>query len=265
MKTVEQIVHACAQTPQDRMLIVQLLEKDVVCQQRAYMTYTRFLDLRERTLCMRVAQQAGITKHMIFWGGYEQAERVIAEFLPDYMDEQDAKTHSPLVLIRMEKNPADTLTHRDYLGALMGLGIDRTMLGDIVIQPDGAQLFVMQELAQFVCMNLLRVGKKRIQCTQIPLSEFQLPQVCEQMGEGTVASLRLDSVAALIFRTSRAQMQERIEKGLVFVNHMQCLDADTPVGIDDRITVRGEGRARIDALGGISKKGRQFVRYARSV
>ena len=267
MKTREQAVRALAQTSEDKLLLQQFFDKYEVSQARAYLTHTRFLDLRERTLCVQAAQAAGIAAQTVFWGGYADAERVMALFLPDYMTEQDAIAPEtcPMALLRAQKSPTDTLTHRDYLGALMGLGIERAVVGDILLHPDGADLFVTLDMADFIEMNFLRAGRKRITLTRLPLTDFRAPEAHEEAGEGSVASLRLDSVAALIFRLSRAQMQERIEKGTVFLNQMQCLKADADVAPGDRITVRGLGRARIVALGGVSRKGRQFVRYLRSV
>ena len=147
----------------------------------------------------------------------------------------------------------------------MGLAIERAVVGDILLHDDGAELFVTEDMAEFILMNFLRAGRKRVMLSQIALTDFRSPEVNEEDGEGSVASLRLDSVAALIFRLSRAQMQERIDKGTVFLNQMQCLKPDADVAPGDCITVRGLGRARIVELGGVSRKGRQFVRYARSV
>ena len=267
MKTREQAVRALAQTAEDKMLLQQFFDKYEVSQERSYLTHTRFLDLRERTLCVKAARETGITAQTVFWGGYPDAERVMALFLPDYLTAEDAikPENSPLALLRAEKSPADTLSHRDYLGALMGLGIERAVVGDILLHDDGAELFVAEDMAEFILMNFLRAGRKRVMLSQIALTDFRLPEVNEEEGEGSVASLRLDSMAALIFRLSRAQMQERIDKGTVFLNQMQCLKPDADVAPGDRITVRGLGRARIVELGGVSRKGRQFVRYARSV
>ncbi len=266
MKTQEQVIAALAKTLEDKLLLRQLFDRFAVSQERAYLTHTRFLDLRERTLCTQAVHQAGLTAQTVFWGGYPDAERVMALFLPDYLTAEDAVSpeQCPLVLLRATKSPADTLSHRDYLGALMGLGIERAVIGDIILTPTGADLFVTEDMAEFIEMNFLRAGRKRIELEKAPLTSFVLPEAEEEMGEGSVASLRLDSVAALVFRLSRAQMQERIAKGTVFLNHMQCLKADADIAVGDQITVRGLGRAKVLEFGGMSRKGRQFVRYTRS-
>ncbi len=266
MKTQEQVIATLTKTPEDKLLLRQLFDRFAVSQERAYLTHTRFLDLRERTLCTQAVQQAGLTKQTVFWGGYTDAERVMALFLPDYLTPEDAVSpdQCPLVLLRATKSQADTLTHRDYLGALMGLGIERAVLGDIVITQTGADLFVTEDMADFIEMNFLRAGRKRITLEKVSLDAFEMPEAEEETGEGSVASLRLDSVAALVFRLSRAQMQERIAKGTVFLNQMQCLKPDADISPADKITVRGLGRAKVLELGGMSRKGRQFVRYTRS-
>lgn len=266
MKTQEQVIQTLAKTADDKLLLRQLFERFVVSQERAYLTHTRFLDLRERTLCTQAVQQAGMTRQIVFWGGYPDAERVMALCLPDYLTSEDAVSpeQSPLVLLRATKNQTDILTHRDYLGALMGLGIERDVLGDIVITQTGADFFVAEDMADFIEMNFLRAGRKRVMLERISLSDFEMPEQEEEYGEGSVASLRLDSVAALIFRLSRAQMQERIAKGTVFLNQMQCMKPDADIAPGDKLTVRGLGRAQVMGLGGISRKGRQFVRYTRN-
>lgn len=267
MKTKEEIIRALAQTDADKLLLAGLLDKLETCQARCYATHTRFLDLRERTLCTKAIELAGAAGECVLWGGYGEAERSVAVCFPDYLTAElaIAPENSPLALLQAEKHPADTLTHRDYLGALMGLGIERSVVGDILVHPDGADLFVLAEMAEYILLNFDRAGRKRLTLTQAPLDAFRPPVIAEAEGEGSVASMRMDAVAALIFGVSRAQMQEMIAKGLVFLNHLQCLKNEAEIAPGDRITVRGLGRARVTALGGTSRKGRQFVRYAKNL
>lgn len=267
MKEKDEILRALARTDEDKLLLAGLFDKLETCRTRCYPTHTRFLDLRERTVCAKALELAGAQRESVLWGGFPDAERVVAICYPDYLTADDAVSseQSPLALLRATKSPADKLTHRDYLGALMGLGIDRSVVGDILVHDTGADLFVLADMADFILMNFLRAGRKRITLDHVPLTDFQPPVVQEVEREGSVASLRLDAVAALIFGMSRAQMQEQIAKGLVFVNQLQCLKNEAALAPGDRITVRGLGRARIVALGGVSRKGRQFVRYAKNV
>ena len=268
---------------EDNYLLGQIEDKISACDNKYIMTNTGFLDSHQQSVARIFCKKNHIPVYEIkfgrgsggagsgnlppvrtsFYGGYEDAERVILINMPDYFDlERD----NPLCIIRAEKAPGSReLTHRDYLGALMGLGIDRSVVGDILVHDRGADLFVLADMADFILMNFLRAGRKRITLDRVPLTDFQPPVVQEVEREGSVASLRLDAVAALIFGMSRAQMQEQIAKGLVFVNQLQCLKNEAALAPGDRITVRGLGRARIVALGGVSRKGRQFVRYAKNV
>lgn len=261
-----ELIRPLAQNDEDRLLLAQVLDKLETCRERSYMTHTRFLDLRQRTLVTRLIERAGARGEAVLWGGYPDAERVCALFYPDYMTAEDAcdPENAPFSLLRAEKSPSDTLSHRDYLGALMGLGLDRSVVGDILVHDGGAEILVMDDMAEYIEANFFKAGRKHISLSLAPLSALIVPEVQEIVREGSVASMRLDSVTTLIFNLSRTQTQEFIEKGLVFVNHMQVLKNEYPLHPGDRITLRGHGRARIEELGGVSRKGRQFLRYTRS-
>lgn len=266
MKDKQEILRALAKSEDDRMLLAAALDKLEACRARNYQTSTRFLDMRERALVQEAVRLAGGARECVFWGGYPDAERTVAVFFPDYMTAEDATSedNSPVSLLRAEKHDADTLTHRDYLGALMGLQITRETLGDILIHDRGAELLVLRDMAEFVQMNFAQAGRKRLSLSPVPLADIVLPAVQETEGEGSVASMRLDSMLALMFSLSRSDAQAMIAKGLVFLNQQPCVKPGHDVDVGDRITVRGKGRARVISLGGTSRKGRQFVRFARS-
>ncbi len=264
MKTRPEILRALAESEADRLLLARLLDRLDTCRSHSYLTATRFLDPRERTLAEAAVRMSEASGECVFFGGYEDAERVTALFFPDYLTPELAVAEAPLALLRAEKSPADTLSHRDYLGALMGLQIERAMVGDIIVHDSGADIFVLRELADFLLLHFDRAGRRRITLTEVPLSDLRRAAADEITGEGSVASLRLDSTAALIFSLSRTQAQEYIAHGQVYLNNRACLKPDHEVEAGDRITVRGRGRAQLTALGGISRKGRQFIRFTRS-
>lgn len=264
MKTRPEILRALAADEDDRLLLAQLLDRLEACRERSYLTSTRFLTPRERTLAEEAVRLSGASAECVFWGGYDDAERTIALFLPDYLTPEDAAAEAPLALLRAEKSPADTLTHRDYLGALMGLQLERGVAGDILVHETGADLFVLREIADFLLLHFNRAGRKRITLSEVPPESLRRAAAEETEGEGSVASLRLDSVTALVFGLPRTQAQERIAHGQVLLDGRVCLRPDHEVAVGARITVRGKGRARITALGGVSRKGRQFLRFSRS-
>ena len=213
MKTRPEILRALAADEDDRLLLSRLLDR----RSRAYMTATRFLDPHERALAEEAVRLSGAWSECVFFGGYTDAERVTALFFPDYLTPEQAAADAPVALLRAEKSPTDTLTHRDYLGALMGLQIERAMVGDILVHETGADIFVLREVADFLLLNFGRAGRRRITLSEVPLSDLRRAAADEVEGEGSVASLRLDSVAALIFGLSRSQAQEQISHGSVYL------------------------------------------------
>lgn len=264
MKTKHEILAALAHTAEERLLLAGLLDQEQICMTRSYMTRTRFLSMAERALCADAVRLAGAGGHALFWGGYEEAERGVYLFYPDYMEEEDARAAAPLALLRAHKRKGDVLTHRDYLGALMGLQVDRSVIGDILVHEDGADILVLEEMAEFILLHFAKAGRKQLSLTREALGDLCVPAAEEKEGSGSVASPRLDSVAALVFGLPRKTVQERIEKGMVYLNNMPCLKPERQVREGDRLTVRGSGRARITAFGGISRKGRVFVSFVKN-
>ena len=236
LKTKHEILTALAHSGEEKILLASLLDKEQTCETRGYATSTRFLSMSERALCTEAVHQAGATGHALFWGGYEDAERGIYLFYPDYMDEESARLSAPLALLRAHKSRSDTLTHRDYLGALMGLQIDRSVVGDILVHDEGADIIVLEDVAEFILMNFGKAGRKNLSLTREELSDLRQAVTEEKRGTGSVASPRLDSIASLIFGLPRKDAQARIEKGLVFVNNVPCLKPERQIAEGDRIT-----------------------------
>lgn len=265
VKTKKELISALAGTRDERLMLAGLLDKEQANRQHDYMTYTKFLSMGEHALCVEAVRQVGAASHAVFWGGYEEAERGIYLFYPDYLDEESAKAAAPLTLLRAHKRKEDVLTHRDYLGALMGLQIDRAMVGDILVYETGADLLVLNEIADFIELHLTQAGRAQLTITREPLSSLRQAHIMEKEGSGSVASPRLDSMAALIFGLGRKEAKDKIEKGLVFVNSLPCQKPEDPIFEGDRLSIRGFGRARIGEFGKISRKGRMFVKFVKTV
>ena len=250
MKSKNEILAALARSNDDRLLLAGLLDKEQTCMSRGYLTHTKFLDLNERAKCTDAVRLAGAAGHALFY--------------PDYLDEQSAREAAPLALLRAHKNKEDKLTHRDYLGALMGLQIDRSVVGDILVHEEGADIIVLEDMVDFILLHFAKAGRKQISLTREPLAALKSAAVTQKDGSGSVASPRLDSVVALVFGLPRKEAQEKIEKGLVFVNNTPCLKPERQVDEGDRLTVRGLGRARVEEFGGTSRKGRLFLKFVKN-
>lgn len=261
MKSKNEIIASVCKTDDEKILVANLIDKAKICKDKNYLTSTKFLDMNECAVCRAAIKLMQADNEAVFWGGYEDAERGMFLFYPDYLEEQSARDEAPLALIRAKKNTGDIVSHRDFLGALMGLQIDRAMIGDILVHETGADIFVMEDIVDFLLTHFEKAGRKRISLERINLSEYKKALVKETSGDRTVSSPRLDSIIGLIFRLSRTEAQNYIKKGLVFINHVPCMKNEKEILEQDKITVRGLGRAKIEFFGGQSKKGRLIVKF----
>jgi len=196
---------------------------------------------------------------VVFDGGYEDAERVRAIFLnPDWGEYERGELFTTLKIETPPQNFGKPLGHRDILGAVMALGIERDTLGDIIESP--LVMLCLPELGDYIIENLTKAGRVGVRLSRISLDE--IPGRAEELiiKTDTVASPRLDSVVSAAFSISRSKAFELIEAGRVNLNHEVCLQSDRQVGEGAVISIRGLGRVKLLEIGGLSKKGRVFIK-----
>ena len=252
-------------TKEDRMFLASVEDKFRQCAGQYRMTYTGFLDLRARSLAEKLCRELTRGDDGVrygFSGGYDDAERVLAFFLPDYMEEPEL----PLAVIRAKAPSAGRkLTHRDYLGSLTGLGIKREMIGDILVNDAGADIIIMDDIEDFLLMNYSQAGRVSLELSALPLSELSIPEARTMMIKDTVASLRLDNVISSAFKLSRAKASEAIRSGLVFVNGLQAEKTDMKIDEGDKLVLRGKGKAYLREVGNQTRKDRTYVLIERYI
>ncbi len=203
-----------------------------------------------------------------FDGGYPEAERVFAVFVPFGWTGEPGKGGSasapaaPVAALHAKpRGKGASLTHRDILGSLLALGIRREVVGDILPAKEGGFLvFVAADMAPFLLSNWDKAGWEALDISA-GNAEQALPPTLSEISI-TVASPRLDAVLAEGFRFSRTQAAEAIRKGEVLVNWVPCEDADTRLAEGDTITLRHRGRLQILETGGQSRKGRTYLRLS---
>jgi len=194
-----------------------------------------------------------------FDGGFNGAERVRAVFLnPDWGECDRAELFTTL---EIKFRPQDILTHRDILGALMALGIERDTTGDIVCKDGRAVLVCLPELGGYIAENFTKAGRVGVTVAEIGLSELPTKQEDLIIKTDTVASLRLDAVLCAAFGLSRTKASTLISAGSVNLDHKQCLQSAKEVDEGALLSVRGLGRAKLLEIGGMSRKGRIFVQF----
>jgi len=190
-------------------------------------------------------------------GGYLGAERVKACFRhEDYRGTVDYELRA---LLASWDGRYYHLSHRDVLGALMGLGIKREVFGDIIMLPDSCQVIVDAPMLPFIIQNLTTIGPAPVTLTEISLAEIKPREERRKEIKTTIASLRLDAVAAAGFGTSRTKMVADITAGKVKVNWQEAKSTAQPIKVGDVISIRGRGRVEVTALNGQTKKGRISV------
>lgn len=193
----------------------------------------------------------------LFWGGYDGAERRILGFFPDYL-EPDAALFpiAPLTFFFREE---DALSHRDFLGSFMALGVERDVVGDILVGKGRCTAFVKREMEEYFLQNLRKIG--RVGVRVVPGAEEPLPLEREFLElSGVVASERLDCLVAFLCRTSREKAAGLVAAGLVARNHREVLSGSERVSPGDVLTVRKQGKFIIDRLGPLTGKGRLSVK-----
>ena len=192
---------------------------------------------------------------MRFSGGYEEAERRVLFFLPE--GEEDSSTQEHLCAVHYHAFFGEP-GHRDYLGALLASGISRDRLGDILLQGADAWVFCLPGVLSHLLM-IERIGRISVRAEEVSLGDVPIPEKRREESSFSVQSLRLDAVAAGIFHLSRSHCAELIRQGLLSLNYEECTRVDAPVEEGDVLSLRGHGKGRLVELGGMSRKGRQFI------
>jgi len=195
-----------------------------------------------------------------FFGGYENAQRVMLGCFPDWASGEEY----PITAITFKYRKSDTPTHRDFLGSLMGLGLTRESVGDILVGEGKTVVFLSEDIADYVVKQIEKIGKVGV---VVSLGvEGDLPESGKLADfTDTVASLRLDCVVAALAGISRGAAVEKIESGFVTVNSFVMEKITYTVNQGDIITVRGKGKFIIDASDGKTRKNRVILEYKKYV
>lgn len=245
---------ALAQSPEERIRLAKLYDRLWSAYERKCPAWTDFLTRREQALLEQLLP--GVP--LVMTGGLPQAERKIACFLPDYCSPEDVLTgeNGPLCGYRAGFYGPDGLSHRDFLGSLMGCGIKRETVGDLYVSENFCDFVVLREIAPYLEQNFTSVGRGKIRLSPISLDRLQAPAPAVREIRDTVSSLRLDSVAAAGFQISRGKAAQAVERGLVQVNWLPCLKPDRAVEPGDTISGRGLGKFELREITGRTKKDR---------
>lgn len=237
------------------LILSQIDDKLDMCENQYIITNTYFLDINQQSSAIKHLSYCNSVKHE-FYGGFLDAERKIIVFIPDYI-EDFKETDNPIVALRIDKDNFSSLTHRDYLGALMGLGIKRQMIGDIFVDDKGCTIAVLESVSKYIIDNLLSVGRGTVRVTVADsFAEYEKEQHFIEK-RCYVASMRVDAVISSAFGISRTMSCDKIRASEVFVNDVIINKPDYKVEFGSKVVIRGKGKVIIKEDAGITKKGRQ--------
>lgn len=247
-------------TDEEKMLsartadLIQRSEKENVA------VFCDFLSDREKAVVLEKVNEFGMSERVIFFGGYDDAERVLAGFFPEYsiyMDKEELLREFPIEALKIECSGFRTHTHRDFLGSILALGIDRSVIGDIAVGEKGyeAVCFVHKRMAEFISENLTLVGRDGVKVSVCSPENIAVSVKYEEIS-GTVSALRIDALLSEILNISRDKATKLVESECVSVNHCVVTEKSHTVSVDDIITVRGFGKYKLSNVGDVNRKGR---------
>jgi RNA-binding protein YlmH len=220
-----------------------------------YYTYSSFLSLAEQDLLLKTKTAVRAS----LFGGYENAERKIAVFGSE--DEFGYTEEAPIVCLKIEprmQKYADALSHRDFLGSVIGLGLERDVTGDIIIYENVGYMFCLESIAGFIAENLTKVRHTDVKCELVPSPPAETVALPEERAF-FVASERLDGVISAVFSLSRSESAKLFGQKLVFINSKLCETPDTRIPEGAVVSVRGYGRFMYSGVAKTTKKGRLCI------
>lgn len=241
--------------------IKELAEKSY--QQYTYL-HTNFLSLAEQSLVYGMEWELSYA-NPVFAGGHPFAERKLVMFGSKELFGYDAKPPISCIHISpLAPKYSDTLSHRDYLGAIMNLGIEREYLGDILIDEMDAYVFCVSSMADYLAGEITKIKHTLVMTEIVDPGELTIKPKVKQV-EGFVSSFRLDAIVALGFNLSRNHAQTAVSQKKVFIDGRLAEFPSKQVTEGNLISVRGLGKMRFAEIRGMSKKGRHSVRIEKFV
>ncbi|MDR2649992.1 MAG: hypothetical protein LBB94_09810 [Clostridiales bacterium] len=253
------------QTPDEKLLVSKVLDRLFLCQTNRQKTFTFFLDPVHTAKFAEILRTRA-EERIVAYGGAPGCERKMLGFAPSFEQLEFIDFPIDRVSVRFPLKFGSDLSHRDFLGSLTGLGIDRGKIGDINIDGDETEVYVHRDVGSFICTNLERVGHVKV-TARIEHVENAFWESWRELKPDNgremvinISSLRIDTIISSAFHVARDASAKLITRGKVSVNWTPVTHNDKVVGKGDTITVYGHGRIRVEMIERSAKKERFVVR-----
>ncbi|HWT74248.1 MAG TPA: YlmH/Sll1252 family protein [Mobilitalea sp.] len=245
---------------EEQILRKRLLDLANTAYSRGICIFSDFLNLNEQNIFISLKQELPRIKYFTY-GGFHDSERKILCFCGNEMLTEDDIKY-PIDCIKVEplnQKFSDSLNHRDFLGAVLNLGLDRSKIGDILINDNEGYLFAHNGISEFITDQLIKVKHTLVRASLIEAKDFDYkPKFTEVIG--TVSSVRLDSILSVAFHSSRSSLAGLIEGGKVYVGGKLILSNSYVLKENDIVSVRGLGKFIFAGTSYQTKKGRYSVK-----
>lgn len=251
------------QSKDDALFLKRINELASKAYMRGICVYSNFCGLHESHLFFQTICELPNVRYQLF-GGYEEAERRVVCFCED---DSFHNIQFPIVCVHITpaswkssatRKYTEHLTHRDYLGSILGLGVERSKIGDILLKGPEAYVFLKEEIRDFLMDSLSQVKHTRVVCEEVSWRNDKIAPNLEQKN-AYVPSLRLDAVLAGGFSGSRSQLSQLIRAQKVYINGRLASSNSEALKEGDIVSVRGTGRFRLSSVDGQTKKGRYRI------
>jgi len=241
-----------------KSVLLKILDKADAVLKKHDIKSTDFLTPKEVKVASDILNGISNIKY-IATGGYEKAERKIIIIFPDYLEEYMVEV--PINVFEIKgTSQFDRLDHRDYLGAILGLGLKREKIGDIIVHNNICQVILHRNLKDYILYNLSKVGNVGVKVKELGLEQITPPKIEYKQISGNVASLRLDAILTLGFKVSRSEAQSLISKERVHINWGLVTKPAYEVMENDVISVIGKGRVVAASIEGKTRSERIIIK-----
>lgn len=215
--------------------------------------FSQFLSERKQALAVKVLQSIYFENYMFFGGSANSERKLLGVFY-----DEPVQSQFPVAAVEFKFRACDELTHRDFLGTLMSLGIERDTVGDILVESGRCVIFVKSELKDYIESQIFKIGGAGVKIVPADLANLPQGRGTEEMSL-TVSSLRFDNIVAAACGLSRDKTAKLILSGNAALNFITTQNVSCQLKEGDSFTVRGKGKFKLDKILGETKKGRRKI------
>ncbi len=244
----------------DDIFLKRISDTVRLCEKYSSPRFSVFLNEQEQAI---IKKSEYFLSNCMLFGGYPDSERRIFGVFPDW--QEPTEEEFPITALKFTKKYDKELTHRNYLGTILSLGLERTKIGDILVYDKGAYVFAASDIADFAADNIGKISHCGVEVEKIELGSIEIPERKFEEIDAVSASARLDAVLAALLNISRSEAKNMILSGKVMVNHFEKNDTDYNLAEGALLSIRGFGRAEVLTFGNQTRSGRIHIRLKKYI